>query len=184
MCNRRHLCRAECRRAWTARDGKSQTITNLIATLTANGKKVLFVAEKEGCTRSRYEQAEDGPDLNTWLLIYTGPNRLRRRSWSGWPGTLSTVRGRQSCRFQKVFTSSSWTDGTDSTTTTPGCTLSMHRQSSQSTQCRVLFFGCLPTSIRPCTGRGPDLMQITLKPGQKGCSICSARRLGLKLFSV
>ena len=26
--------------------GKSQTITNLIATLTANGKKILFVAEK------------------------------------------------------------------------------------------------------------------------------------------
>ena len=65
--------------------GKSQTITNLIATLAANGKKVLFVAEKRAALEVVMNRLV-AVGLDHLAMISTAPNKPRRRSWNESPG--------------------------------------------------------------------------------------------------
>jgi AAA domain len=72
--------------------GKSQTITNLIATLTANGKKILFVAEKRAALEVVMNRLA-AVGLDHLALDLHGAEQTPKKVMERVARTLTTVRG-------------------------------------------------------------------------------------------
>ena len=71
--------------------GKSQTITNLIATLTANGKKILFVAEKRAALEVVMSRLKD-VGLDHLAIDLHGAEQTPKKVMERVARTLNTVR--------------------------------------------------------------------------------------------
>jgi predicted ATP-dependent serine protease len=71
--------------------GKSQTITNLIATLTANGKTVLFVAEKRAALEVVMNRLT-AVKLDHLVIDLHGAEQTPKKVMERVARTLSTVR--------------------------------------------------------------------------------------------
>ena len=123
--------------------GKSQTITNLIATLTADGKKILFVAEKRAALEVVMNRLT-AVGLDHLAIDLHGAEQTPKKVMERVARTPVRF-GRRPDRLQKPSMSSLLTDGTSSMSTTPECMRSTHPPSRRCTRCRAHFFGCLHT---------------------------------------
>jgi hypothetical protein len=72
-------------------NGKSQTITNLVSTLVARGKTVLFVAEKRAAIDAVLQRLEE-TGLGDLVLDLHGKTASKRTIAQGLPGSVGTKR--------------------------------------------------------------------------------------------
>lgn len=141
--------------------GKSQTITNLIATLVANGKKVLFVAEKRAALEVVMHRLEKA-GLDHLAIDLHGAEQTPKKVMERVARTLTTIR-----EAGKPVTESVHEQFIDRRNKLNQHDNRMHTVHAPTNQTVYAMQGALlrlPSNISSALRwRGPDLMQITPK---------------------
>jgi hypothetical protein len=145
--------------------GKSQTITNLIATLAANGKKVLFVAEKRAALEVVMNRLV-AVGLDHLAIDLHGAEQTPKKVMERIARTLSMVRD-----APKPAPTNIHDQFVDRRNKLNQHDAKMHTAYSPAQQTIFAMQGALlrlPGNIvSPLRWRGPDLMQITAKSAER-----------------
>ncbi len=145
--------------------GKSQTITNLIATLTARGQKVLFVAEKRAALEVVMNRLK-AVGLDHLAIDLHGAEQTPKKVMERVARTLSTVR-----EAVKPVTDSVHEQFVDRRSKLNRHDAQMHTVHAPTQQTVFAMQGALlrvPSNIAsPLRWRGPDLTQITPKRAER-----------------
>jgi very-short-patch-repair endonuclease len=139
--------------------GKSQTIANLIATLTANGKKVLFVAEKRAALEVVMKRLTD-VGLDHLAIDLHGAEQTPKKVMDRVARTLNTVR-----EATKPLTEEVHAQFSDRRVKLNQHDARMHKTFAPTQQTVYSMQGALlrlPSNLTsPLRWRGPDLLEIT-----------------------
>jgi len=145
--------------------GKSQTITNLIATLTAKGKKVLFVAEKRAALEVVMNRLT-AVGLDHLAIDLHGAEQTPRKVMERVARTLNAVR--EAAKPASEVVHQQFVDRRNKLNTHDS---KMHTVRAPTEQTIFAMQGALlrlPSNVSsPLRWRGPDLMQITPKPAER-----------------
>jgi len=145
--------------------GKSQTITNLIATLAANGKKVLFVAEKRAALEVVMNRLK-AVGLDHLAIDLHGAEQTPKKVMERVARTLNTVR-----EARKPITEVVHEQFIDRRSKLNLHDTKMHTAHAPTQQSVFAMQGALlrfPSNISSTLRwRGPDLMQITPKVAKR-----------------
>jgi very-short-patch-repair endonuclease len=145
--------------------GKSQTITNLIATLTARGKKVLFVAEKRAALEVVMNRLA-AVGLDHLVIDLHGAEQTPKKVMERVSRTLSTVR-----EAGKPISEIVHQQFVDRRNKLNQHDARMHAVQAPAEQTVYAMQGALlrlPSNVSsPLRWRGPDLLQITPKRAER-----------------
>ena len=145
--------------------GKSQTITNLIATLTANGKTILFVAEKRAALEVVMNRLT-AVGLDHLALDLHGAEQTPKKVMERIARTLSTVR-----EAGKPLTEVIHEQFVDRRNKLNQHDARMHKVQAPTEQTVYAMQGALlrlPSNVSsPLRWRGPDLLQIVPKRAER-----------------
>jgi very-short-patch-repair endonuclease len=151
--------------------GKSQTITNLIATLTAKGKKVLFVAEKRAALEVVMNRLK-AVGLDHLTIDLHGAEQTPKKVMERVARTLSAVREARKPTMEAVHE-----QFVDRRNKLNQHDVKMHIARAPTQQTVFQMQGALlrlPSNISsPLRWRGPDLMQITPKVAKRVLDLLS-----------
>lgn len=139
--------------------GKSQTITNLIATLTASGKKILFVAEKRAALEVVMSRLA-AVGLDHLAIDLHGAEQTPKKVMERVARALTTVR--EAGRPASEVVHDQFVDRRNKLNQHDTKMHSIHAPTEQTVYAMQGALLRLPsTVISPLRWRGPDLMQIT-----------------------
>ena len=145
--------------------GKSQTITNLIATLTASGKTILFVAEKRAALEVVMNRLT-AVGLNHLALDLHGAEQTPKKVMERIARTLSTIR-----EAGKPLSEVVHEQFVDRRNKLNQHDARMHKVQSPTEQTVYAMQGVLlrlpPNVSSPLRWRGPDLLQIVPKRAER-----------------
>ena len=139
--------------------GKSQTITNLIATLTASGKKILFVAEKRAALEVVMNRLK-AVGLDHLAIDLHGAEQTPKKVMERVARTLNTVR--EAIKPMSEVVHNQFVDRRNKLNEHDAQMHAVHAPAQQSVYEMQGTLLRLPSNIvSPCRWRGPELMQIT-----------------------
>jgi very-short-patch-repair endonuclease len=139
--------------------GKSQTITNLIATLTANGKKILFVAEKRAALEVVMNRLA-AVGLDHLAIDLHGAEQTPKKVMERVARTLSTVRESAIPATESIH--AQFVDRRDKLNQHDSRMHKIHAPTGQTVYEMQGSLLRLPSEVTsPLRWRGPDLMGIT-----------------------
>jgi very-short-patch-repair endonuclease len=145
--------------------GKSQTITNLIATLTARGKKVLFVAEKRAALEVVMSRLT-AVGLDHLAIDLHGAEQTPKKVMERVARTLSAVR--EAVQPASEVVHQQFVDRRDKLNRHVARMHTVHAPVEQTIYAMQGALLRLPSNISsPLRWRGPDLMQITPKRAER-----------------
>ena len=145
--------------------GKSQTITNLIATLTANGKKVLFVAEKRAALEVVMNRLTS-VGLGHLALDLHGAEQTPKKVMERIARTLSTVREAGKPLSEVVH--QQFVDRRSKLNQHDAMMHKVHAPTEQTVYAMQGSLLRLPSNVSsPQRWRGPDLLQIVPKRAER-----------------
>jgi very-short-patch-repair endonuclease len=141
--------------------GKSQTITNLIATLTANGKKILFVAEKRAALEVVMNRLT-AVGLDHLAIDLHGAEQTPKKVMERVARTLTSIR--EASKPVPEVVHEQFVDRRNKLNQHDTKMHTVHVPTGQTVYAMQGALLRLPSSVSsPLRWRGPDLMQITPK---------------------
>ncbi len=145
--------------------GKSQTITNLIATLTANGKTILFVAEKRAALEVVMNRLK-AVGLDHLAMDLHGAEQTPKKVMERVALTLSTVREASKPNSEAIH--EQFVDRRNKLNQHDAMMHSAHAPTEQTVYAMQGALLRIPSDIvSALRWRGPDLLQITPKRAER-----------------